>query len=43
MPSMLIECGFISNPDEAKKLADPLHQLKMAGELTRNVNKLYKK
>ena len=43
MPSMLIECGFISNPDEAKKLADPLHQLKMAGELTRSVNKLYKK
>ena len=43
MPSMLIECGFISNPNEAKKLADPLHQLKMAGELTTNVNKLYKK
>ena len=43
MPSMLIECGFISNPDEAKKLADPLHQLKMAGELTTNINKLYRR
>ena len=43
MPSMLIECGFISNPNEAKKLADPLHQLKMAGELTRNINNLFRK
>ncbi len=43
MPSMLIECGFISNPNEAKKLADPLHQLKMAGELATNINKLYRK
>lgn len=30
MPSLLIETGFISNPDEARKLADRTFQAKMA-------------
>ncbi len=37
MPSLLIETGFISNPDEAKRLADSGFQQKMAGALFRGV------
>ena len=30
MPSLLIETGFISNPEEARKLSDPTFQASMA-------------
>ena len=30
VPSILIECGFISNPDEEKKLTDEKYQAKIA-------------
>ncbi len=30
VPSVLIECGFLSNPDDAAKLSDPLYQRKVA-------------
>ncbi len=29
-PSVLIECGFLSNPDDAAKLSDPVYQRKTA-------------
>lgn len=28
--SVIVECGFLSNPDEARKLADPVYQDKIA-------------
>ena len=33
MPSCLVELGFISNPSEAEKLADPAYQKKLAAAL----------
>ena len=30
MPSVLIECGFLSNPDEAMLLSDKQYQKKLA-------------
>ena len=30
MPAILIECGFLSNPDEEKKLASDEYQSKIA-------------
>lgn len=30
MPALLIECGFLSNPDDAAKLSDPSYQDKVA-------------
>ncbi len=29
-PALIVECGFLSNPDEAKKLQTPLYQQQMA-------------
>ena len=37
MPSLLIETGFISNPDEARRLADPSFQSGMAHAIFRGV------
>ena len=28
-PAVLVECGFLSNPDEAARLADPGYQTKL--------------
>ena len=41
MPSVLVECGFISNPSEAKKLADQNNQLKLAKILADQIQKQY--
>ena len=41
MPSVLVECGFISNPSEAKKLADPNNQLKFAKILADQIQKQF--
>ncbi len=30
VPAVLIECGFLSNPDDAKNLSDPLYQKKVS-------------
>ena len=32
-PGILVECGFLSNPDEERKLATPAHQKKIAATL----------
>ena len=32
-PGILVECGFLSNPDEERKLSDPAHQKKIAATL----------
>lgn len=37
MPSILVETGFISNPGEAKKLAQASHQLKLSKAITAGV------
>ena len=39
MPSLLVECGFITNPDEAKNLANAQKQQKMAEIIAREVDK----
>ena len=39
MPSLLVECGFISNPDEAKNLSNSQRQQKMAEIIAREVSK----
>ncbi len=35
IPGVLVEAGFLSNPGEAAKLADPAYQQKMAGQIAR--------
>jgi N-acetylmuramoyl-L-alanine amidase len=30
MPSVLVECGFLSNPEEARRLSDPRYQEALA-------------
>ncbi len=37
VPSILIETGFISNPDEAKRLASPVYQDKVARAVCRGI------
>ena len=37
VPSLLIETGFISNPDEAERLATPAYQDKMARAIRRGI------
>ena len=43
MPSLLIECGFLSNPEEAKKISDISYQNKLVQLLVENINKLFRK
>lgn len=37
MPSMLIEAGFISNPQEEKRLRDPVYQRQLATQIAKAV------
>lgn len=37
MPAVLVECGFISNPEQEKQLADPAFQRNLARALTDGV------
>jgi len=37
VPSILVETGFISNPEEAKKLADPRYRRRMAQAIHRGI------
>ena len=32
-PAILVECGFLSNPQEAARLRDPVYQTKIAAAL----------
>ena len=41
MPAMLVETGFISNPDEEKRLFDPAHQRKVAGAVVDGINTFF--
>lgn len=43
MPSVLIECGFISNPNEAKRVASHENQQQMAIKIAEEVNRLFRK
>lgn len=43
MPSILLECGFISNPAEAQKAANQSNQTKLAESIVKQINKLFKK
>lgn len=41
MPAMLVETGFISNPDEEKRLFDPAHQRKVAGAVLEGIQSYF--
>ena len=43
MPSILLECGFISNPGEAQKAANQSNQAKLAESIAKQINKLFRK
>lgn len=42
LPSVLIECGFISNPDEEKKLKSDEYQAEIAWAIAESVENYYK-
>lgn len=39
IPGVLVECGFISNPQERKKLTNPNYQQKLAEVITKSIVK----
>lgn len=41
IPSILVETGFISNPREEKRLADPYYQEQMAHALWKGINRYF--
>ena len=43
IPSILVEAGFISNPDEERKLLDPNHQAAMASSIFRGVLRYFER
>jgi N-acetylmuramoyl-L-alanine amidase len=43
MPSILVETGFISNPDEARKLRDPAHQNRLARAIFAGVKRHFER
>jgi N-acetylmuramoyl-L-alanine amidase len=36
-PAIMIECGFMSNPAELRRLVNPTHQIKMARAITQGI------
>jgi len=38
MPAMLVETGFISNPEEERRLVDPAHQRRLASAVLDGIN-----
>jgi N-acetylmuramoyl-L-alanine amidase len=41
VPSMLVETGFITNPDEERKLRDPGHQKRLAFAIVQGVREFF--
>jgi N-acetylmuramoyl-L-alanine amidase len=41
-PSVLVECGFLSNPDDEKLLQDPAHQQKLADGIVKGITEYLK-
>ncbi|MCD9029965.1 N-acetylmuramoyl-L-alanine amidase [Luteimonas sp. BDR2-5] len=41
MPAMLVETGFISNPDEERRLLDPAHQRRVATAVLDGINAFF--
>jgi N-acetylmuramoyl-L-alanine amidase len=41
-PAVLVECGFISNPDEEKNLQDPAYQKKLAAAVADGMEAYFK-
>lgn len=41
MPAILVECAFLSNPDEAKLLADPAFQMRLAKAIYQGINEYF--
>ncbi len=42
-PSVLVECGFLSNPEDLAALSDPIYRRKMALVLCRSISEYLKK
>lgn len=42
IPAILAECGFLSNPEEEKKLSDETYQAKIAWAIAEEITKYYK-
>jgi len=42
MPAMLVETGFISNPDEEKRLKDPAYQRKVAAAILKGIDAFFR-
>lgn len=43
VPSILVETGFISNPDEARKLGTPAYRARMAAQLARGIHRYFER
>ena len=43
VPAVLVECGFITNEDDAKKLTDSMWQKKFAKSLANGIDKYFGK
>jgi len=41
IPSVIVECGFLSNPEEEKKLKDEGYQQKIAESIAKSVNEYF--
>jgi N-acetylmuramoyl-L-alanine amidase len=37
MPALLIECGFLTNPEDARAIADPAFRTKLAGAIAKGI------
>jgi len=37
MPAVLVEVGYVSHPDEARRLADPAHQRRVAAAIAAGI------
>jgi N-acetylmuramoyl-L-alanine amidase len=40
-PSVILECGYLSNEKDRKFISNPAHQQQIAGELLRAVERLF--
>lgn len=41
MPTVIVECGFLSNPEDAKKLSDDTYQEKLAFQIYLGIQKYF--